>query len=893
MNMDLTPAAISTDQPENGSPDSLGTTSPASARDVENSFVVFLGRRPGRHPSDLQDSEDILALVGRLVGGDEFEAQVLGPLLLREALPHAAIDEVLPLVLIDWAQLSLPICADTRRAIGGSRTWAQLLELLLSDETLAQASPRLQEANIDGILRTRLEKEPLSKTKHSVVGAVDSASAFEVRGWAVDLCDKSVPVILEFLADGVFIGTAICNESRPDVQDCVGGTGNFGFTFRIATSHRLSFAGGRTLKAVASQTHSQIGESVVVYSDAARSWDVIADARKEIAEVRKICERIEARLPEIGRTASVPTEAYSEYWERFYRLSPDTIAGQRDHCRSLGYRPLISVIVPTWTSDTRLLDKALRSLKAQSYDNWEVVITDDASDSDELRSLLRRYSGDSRIRCIESAERGGIAINTNRGIEAARGEYIAFLDQDDELAKDALYSIVLALQERRYRLIYSDEDRIDEDELGKCVHHTPFFKPDFDPDLLLAQNYICHLVVLRRDVIDEAGGFHAGLEGAQDHDLLLRVVEKCQGQDIHHVQRVLYHWRVNRQSFSNTAQNTDAIQKNIVLAVADHLKRRDLSATVEEHADPVGTGRQFATRVRWSSSSLASKVSIIIATRDGVDLLRPCIESVLGSIENSPVPVEILLVDNDSIDPATLDYMAGLSSIPAIRRLCFRGAFNWSAINNTAAAEATGDVVIFLNNDTVVLTKDWCLELVTNAMRPDVGAVGARLLYADGTIQHAGVVVGIEGVAGHECVGETPEAGGYFGRGHLLRSAAAVTGACMATRRSLFQQMDGGFDELNLKVAFSDIDYCMRVREAGFRVVYNPFAVLCHLESKSRGRELTQAQKARHHAEALRFRARWGDADDLDPYYNLHFERYARPFDRLRPPPNLFHPAMD
>jgi len=891
--MDSTPAMLASDQSENGSPASSGKSSPASARDLENCFVVFLGRKPGRHPTDLQDSEDVLSLVGRLVGGDEFETLVLRPLLLREPLPHSAIDDVLPLTLIDWAQMSLPITSDTRRAIGGTRTWAQLLELLLSDAMLAKAAPRLRDANIDGILRVRLEKEPLSKTTHSVVGAVDSASAFEVRGWAVDLCDKSVPVILEFLADGVFVGTAICNESRPDVQDSVGGTGNFGFTFRIATSHRLSFAGGRTLKAIDSQTHSQIGEPVVVYSDAARSWDIIADARREIAEVRKICERIESRLPDIGRMASVPSEAYSEYWERFYRLSPETIAGQREHCRSLEYRPLISVIVPTWNSDTRLLDKALCSMKAQSYDNWEVVITDDASNSDELNSLLRHYAGDPRIRSVESAERGGIAINTNRGIEAARGEYIAFLDQDDEFAKDALYRIVMALQERRYRLIYSDEDRIEEDELGRCAHHTPFFKPDFDPDLLLAQNYICHLVVLRRDVIAEVGGIHGGLDGAQDHDLLLRVVENCQAQDIHHVQRVLYHWRVNRQSFSNTTQNADAIQNNIVLAVANHLKRRNLPATVEAHEDPVGAGRQFATRVRWAPSSLLSKVSIIIATRDGVDLLRPCMESVLGSIENFPAPVEILLVDNDSIDPATLDYMAGLSSIPAIRQLSFRGAFNWSAINNTAAAEATGDVLIFLNNDTVVLAKDWCLELATNAMRPDVGAVGARLLYADGTIQHAGVVVGIEGVAGHECVGETPEAGGYFGRGHLLRSAAAVTGACMATRRTLFQQMDGGFDELNLKVAFSDIDYCMRVRQAGFRVVYNPFAVLYHLESKSRGRELSQAQKARHRAEALRFRGRWGDADDLDPYYNLHFERYARPFDRLRTPPDPFYRVLN
>jgi GT2 family glycosyltransferase len=226
--------------------------------------------------------------------------------------------------------------------------------------------------------------------------------------------------------------------------------------------------------------------------------------------------------------------------------------------------------------------------------------------------------------------------------------------------------------------------------------------------------------------------------------------------------------------------------------------------------------------------------------------------------------------------------------MPRIRLMRFRGPFNWSAINNTAAREAKGDVLIFLNNDTVVLTQDWCAELAANALREDVGAVGARLLYADGTIQHAGVVLGIEGVAGHESVGETPAGGGYFGRSQLLRSAAAVTGACLATRRTLFEQLDGGFDDLNLKVAFNDVDYCMRARKAGYRVVYNPFAVLYHLESKSRGRELSEVQQTRHRAEAALFRARWGDDEIADPYYNLHFERFARPFERLRPPPRIF-----
>jgi O-antigen biosynthesis protein len=355
--------------------------------------------------------------------------------------------------------------------------------------------------------------------------------------------------------------------------------------------------------------------------------------------------------------------------------------------------------------------------------------------------------------------------------------------------------------------------------------------------------------------------------------------------DILHLPRVLYHWRVTPGSVSRTPLLFEQIQGNIVAAVDDHLRRLNLAARVGAHNDPVGSARQFATRVRWQLPSVAPKISIVVATRDRLDLLRPCLDSILSSVAGYPGPYEILLVDNDSAEPATQEYFTALSANPQIRIIPFRGPFNWSAINNAGAREAGGEVLIFLNNDTVVLTQDWCTELVANALRDDVGAVGARLLYADGTIQHAGVLLGVEGVAGHESVGDASETGGYFGRNHLLRSAAAVTGACLATRRAIFQELDGGFDELNLKVAFNDVDYCMRVRKAGYRVVYNPFAVLYHFESKSRGRELSEAQQKRHRAEASWFRSRWTEAEIVDPYYNPHFERFARPFERLRPPP--------
>lgn len=872
--------------PQDGQSTALEEKPALDSQDVTACFNLFLGESPAKTSNKWFTIGSLPILLRQIFDTDQFKSSVLQPLLLREALPHTKLADTPSLHLIDWAQRTMPISASTRRTLGGARTWAQVLELLLSDTNLVALAPDLAAAEIDSLLRKRMEHEPLALVKRSVVGAIDAASAFEVRGWAVDLCDKSIPVVLEFYADGLFIGSVPCHESRADVRDAVGGDGMFGFTFKISAAHRARFGRGRELTVIDSVSREPIGASILVSADAAQNWDEIGLMRNEIAQLRQVLDRIEARLPEIGRLASIPIEAYDEYWERFYRPSPEVLAAQRGVCEQLSYRPLVSVILPTWNSNTRLLDKAISSVQAQTYSRWELIITDDASGSDELRMLQRRHAAEPRIRWLQASSRGGIAANTNRGIAAAKGDYIAFLDHDDELAPEALYCIVMCLQEQRYGLLYSDEDRIEENEFGRCLHHTPFFKPEFDPDLLRALNYICHLVVLRTDVIAAVGGLRAGFEGAQDHDLLLRAVAHFSASDVRHLPRILYHWRVTPGSVSRSPAAANGIQQNIVAAVDDQLRRLNLPAAAEIHNDPVGPSRQYATRVRWCLPSVAPKISIIVPTRDRLDLLRPCLNSVLESMMIYPGDCEILVVDNDSAEPATLQYFAGLSGMPQIRLLRFRGAFNWSAINNSAAREASGDVLIFLNNDTIVLTKDWCVELAANAVRPDVGAVGARLLYPDGTIQHAGVVLGVEGVAGHESVGEAPEAGGYFGRSQLLRSAAAVTGACLATRRTLFEEL-GGFDELDFKIAFNDVDYCMKVRKAGYRVVYNPFAVLYHLESKSRGRELSEDQQARHRGEALLLRARWGDSEIVDPYYNLHFERFARPFERLRPPPSF------
>lgn len=869
----------------NEDPAVAGARTPMKASDVEDCFALFLGRAPDRETIRLCADADFGSALRDLIRSEEFRTNVLTPLLLREPLPQERMAEAPSLRLIDWAQRRLPIEPATRSLAGAARSWVQLLELILSDSSFTALATNLVEAEVDRLLRERVQSQPLWKTRRSVVGAVDSASALEIRGWAIDLCDKSAPVTLEFFADNLFIGTATCGDYRPDVQEAVGGDGKCGFCFKVPATRRASFASGRALIAMDPISRQRIGSATPVDSDLTAGMDVLSMTRREMAQLREMLQRIEARLPELERIASVPLEAYGEYWERFYRPTAYALAGQRLGSKGFKFRPLVSLVLPTWNSNTRLLNRAIESVRAQSYDRWELVVSDDASSaSDELRELMNRHTGDPRIRWLAASDRAGIAINTNRGIAATSGEYVGFLDHDDELAPEALYEVARALQERRYGLVYSDEDRIEEDALGHTVHHTPFFKPDFDPDLLLSMNYLCHLVVVRRDVLDGIGGLRGGFDGAQDHDLLLRATERLPPEDIRHVSRILYHWRVTAGSVSRTPALLRDIERNIVVAVQQHLDRRGCAAAAESHSDPIGAARTFATRVRWRLPPVAPKVSIILPTRDRVDLLRPCVDSVLRAAPRYPGPTELIVVDNDSVEPATQEYLRPLVESAQLRVMPFRGAFNWSAINNAAARSAHGEVLIFLNNDTVVLTEDWCTELVANALRQEVGAVGARLLYGDGTLQHAGVVLGAQGIAGHEAAGEAPEGGSYFGRSHLQRSAAAVTGACMATRRELFERL-GGFDEVELKVAYNDVDYCLRLCDAGYRIVYDPFAVLYHFESKSRGHDLSEEKQARQRGETMTFRARWRQRIDLDPYYNAHFERSARPFDRLRSPP--------
>jgi GT2 family glycosyltransferase len=519
-------------------------------------------------------------------------------------------------------------------------------------------------------------------------------------------------------------------------------------------------------------------------------------------------------------------------------------------------RPKISIVVPVYNTPTRFLEEMIRSVQAQTYADWELCIADGHSTAETVRGTLERYAAsDRRIRVTFLAENRGIAGNTNAALELARGEFVALLDHDDTLAPFALHEVVRTINDRPGAdLIYSDEDKLD--EAGRRV--DPCFKPDWSPDTLRSHNYVCHLLVLRRDLMTRLGGVRPGFDGAQDYDLVLRASEVA--KEITHIPQVLYHWRMHPQS---TAANTDSKRYLIEAgrrALAQHLERMQTPASIVEGGLP-GTYRVIYHLPRQPL------VSILIPNRDSVQMLGRCLDSIRSS---SYANYEVIVLENFSEQPETLAYYRQIEQQSNVRIVPWTKPFNYAAINNFGALHARGDVLLFLNNDVEAINPEWLERMVKHAQRPEVGAVGAKLLYADGTIQHAGIVVGMGGIAGHVHRMFPRDAEGYMQRLRLTHNCAAVTGACLMTRRAVFEQV-GGFDEAFV-LAFNDVDLCLQIQTAGYRILWTPEAELYHLESKTRGYEDTTAKLARFAREYRLFVAKWERyLRGGDPYYNPNF----------------------
>lgn len=551
-----------------------------------------------------------------------------------------------------------------------------------------------------------------------------------------------------------------------------------------------------------------------------------------------------------NKSGSGPTE-YQRWFDR-HRVHSGDISRLRDEARAFTYTPTITVITPVYNTPADWLRAAVESVIAQVYENWELILVDDASTNADVIALLREFTRrDSRIVVTSRSERGGISMATNAGLEIAKGEFVAFFDHDDVLEPDALFHHVRLLQSHRDAdLIYSDEDKLT--DLGLDV---PTFKPDWSPDFFLACNYICHLTLLRRTLLEEVGPLRPEFDGAQDYELLFRVIERT--QRIHHIPRVLYHWRLSDASTADNIRRKPNSLETGRLAVEAHLKRSGVAGHVAV---------DWRTHAYWVKRDIADpqKISIVIPVRDRVDLLRRCIGSLTS--HTAYEPFEIIVVDNDSASAEMREYLASVEH----RVLRFEGPFNFSAMNNLAVEQSDSPWLLFLNNDTEVIESGWLSAMAEHVQRPEVGAVGARLLFGDDTVQHAGVVVGVGGVAEHAFRGFAAEAPGVRRQLQVTRNYSAVTGACLMTRRSVFEEM-GGFDEEALPVTFSDIDLCLRMRRAGYLIVYTPYAKLYHHESSSR-------QLSVEPRETQTMRERWADVLENDPYYNPNLSRRQADF---------------
>ena len=514
--------------------------------------------------------------------------------------------------------------------------------------------------------------------------------------------------------------------------------------------------------------------------------------------------------------------------------------------------------MPVYNPPLDYLRQAIESVQAQVYPHWEICIADDASPNAAVRELLTELAAqDPRIKLVFREKNGHISAATNSALEIATGDYIALMDNDDLLPPHALaYMALAAHQHPQAGLIYSDEDKVTEDN----VRQAPYFKCQFNYELFLSQNMISHFGVYRRSVLEEIGGFRVGYEGAQDWDLALRVIEKVGPENIVHVPRVLYHWRIFPGSTALALEEKDYALKAQIESITSHLQRIGKPDT-QVYPAP---GIPGLLRIKHRLPDPLPLVSIVIPTRDRVELLSMCVNSIL---EKTAYPnYQIVVVDNGSTDEKALAYLDSIAKDERVKVIRADIPFNYSALNNMGVAQTDGEYLVLMNNDIEITQTDWLEEMLAFACQPDIGCVGAQLWYPNNTLQHGGVVLGIGGVASHAHKGIPRGNFGYFGRASAHQMFSAVTAACLMIRKSTYQAVDG-FDE-TLKVAYNDVDFCLKVRAQGLRNLYNPFASFIHHESASRGSDQEGSNQQRLAAEAAIMKQRWGALIADDPAYS-------------------------
>lgn len=558
-----------------------------------------------------------------------------------------------------------------------------------------------------------------------------------------------------------------------------------------------------------------------------------------------------------------PEEVPYGPWYEEHRAKPEELERQRK--QSLAWENfsggeesacVFSIAVPVFRTPAKFLCEMIESVRSQSFPFWELCLANADPEDREVAEILERYCReDRRIRVKNLKENKGISENTNAALAMARGEFVGLLDHDDLLAPDALYEMAARLEkDGGIDVFYTDEDKVTTD---LSEHFQPHLKPDFNLDLLRSNNYICHFFVVRREIAERIGGFRPEFNGAQDYDFIFRCTEEA--EKIVHIPRILYHWRVHSASTADNPASKMYAYEAGKRAIEGNLERSGVRGVVSLRQDYGFYDVHYPVEGE-------PLVSILIPNKDQKETLMHCIHSVLET--STWKNLEILIIENNSEREETFACYRELEKDPRIRILTYPGkTFNYSAINNFGAQQAKGEYLLFLNNDIEVITPDWIEQMLGNCQRPEVGIVGAKLYYPDNTIQHAGIIIGIGGIAGHAFLGLARAKSGYLHKASLQMDYSAVTAACMMMKAEAFRKA-GGFEE-KLTVAFNDVDLCLRTVEQGWLVVYDPHVEMYHYESKSRGAEDSEEKLRRFQQEIEFMRTRWIRLlKDGDPNYN-------------------------
>jgi GT2 family glycosyltransferase len=702
----------------------------------------------------------------------------------------------------------------------------------------------------------------LYKMSREIAYNIDSAvlenGVLTVRGWALG----SSPIAFSLKKAGKEIPASVTLERRRDVCSVypeLSEDAKAGFTLTAEPGdgkdvELLLKAGEQqsrvnVLKAQTGKAQNPVSKTI----NWLRTYGIGLTAKRVMAEL--------FQKPYNDGTAVTVT--YSA-WRNKYGTKPEELEEQRK--ASFSYAPKFSLVVPLYNTNPDFLKEMIASVQSQTYANWELCLADgspkDAAGQTALTGIVSEYEKqDPRIRYAVLEENLGISENTNAAIKLATGEFLVLVDHDDLVPANALYECVNVLNDSKIRekgqvdVIYSDEDKVSMD--GKQFF-DPHFKSDYNVDLLCSMNYICHLFVVRRTVADRAGWLRKEFDGAQDHDFIFRCCEAA--EQIYHIPKILYHWRCHMNSTAANPESKLYAFEAGRRAVEAHYHRMGIPAKVE-HGQFYGL---YKTVYEWEEEPL---ISIVIPNKDHIEDLRKC----MASIEEKSAyrNFEFVIVENNSTEQETFDFYDTIKQKENVQVLYYEDEFNFSRINNFGVSHANGEYLLLLNNDTEIINQDCLKEMLGVCMRPDVGIVGARLFYPDDTIQHAGVVLGFGGLAGHTFIGCSRYDNGYFSRIICTQDYSAVTAACLMISKADYERV-GGMSE-DLAVAFNDIDFCMKVREAGLLVVYNPAAELYHYESKSRGIENTAEKVERFNSEIETFSARWRKQLLAgDPYYNVN-----------------------